>query len=653
MRTRSLRWTTGALLGLVIPSGVGMTQPSGCSVRVDSSSTSLDSAVVAAMQAHSVPGAALAVVHDRKVTVLAGYGCANIERGIPVDPRATVFHVASVSKPFVALAVLTAAERGVVDLRTDVNRYLRGFQVPAGWNQPVTLHHVLTHTAGFEESIVGYAARAPGDVRPLGEFLAEKLPRRGWAPGDVTAYSNYGYALAGYVIESAAHVSFADYVRDEVLKPLGMTRSSFAQPAPPELERAAALSYRCTRIACQPITPDYRSAYPPGGLVTTAEDMSRFLQAELGAPLDGKHVPSDSVLGLMSTRQFTHDPALPGLTYGFAEDVLAGERSLSHAGGASGYTSFVVLVPRRRLGAFVVANGGTSGFGAAVLRAIQQREMPETDSLLPPTPRAAEGPTVDPTGAYRLTRYAHRGVENLPALFNGQLHVRRVDGDTISVAGLGDADGRYVRVAANRWQSVNGHDLVAIRTADGRATHFFGSLSFFGTRFPAAYERLAWYDEPHFLNELLSYVVIIPLLALIVWPVAAGIVWLVRHRTRLVTKLRPTPSAGWRRGAVAAAVAFTVLAVWFGFGFIAASNRAAERGGGEIVYGLPPMMRILAWAPLAMAFLAAILVATAILAWRRRWWSIPGLLIFTTISVNALVFVAILVHWGYFPVATG
>lgn len=626
------------------------------------------------MQAHSVPGAALAVVRDGKVTHLAGYGCANTERGIRVDPQATVFHVASVSKPFVALAVLTAAERGIVDLHTDVNRYLRGVQVPAGWNQPVTLHHLLTHTAGFEESIVGYAARTPGDVRPLGAFLAEKLPRRGWAPGDVTAYSNYGYALAGYVIESAARVSFADFVRDEVLKPLGMTRSSFVQPVSPELERAAALSYRCTRGACQPITPDYRSAYPPGGLVTTAEDMSRFLQAELGAPVDRKRVPSDSVLRLMSTRQFTHDPALPGLTYGFAEDVLGGERSLSHAGGASGYTSFVVLVPGRRLGAFVVANGGTSGFGRAVLRAIQQREMPETDSLLPPTPRAAEGTTVDPTGAYRLTRYAHRGVENLPALFSGQLHVRRVGGDTISVVGLGDADGRFVRVAPTRWQSVNGHDVVAIRTADGRATHFFGSLSFFGTRFPAAYERLAWYDEPHFLNELLSYVVMIPLLALIVWPIAAWIVFLVRRRTlrsedqrnapaglstegdgevQLVARFTSTHRVGWRAGAVAAAVAFTVLTIGFGFGFIAVSNRAAERGGGEIAYGLPPMMRILAWAPLAMAFLAAILVAAAMLAWRRRWWSIPGLLIFTTITLNALVFVAILVHWGYFPIATG
>jgi CubicO group peptidase (beta-lactamase class C family) len=328
MRMRSLRWTGCVAVLLALPLGVAPAQSAACAAHVDSASNALDSAIVAAMKQFSAPGAAIAVVRDGRVENLAGYGCANIERGVAVDPRVTVFHVASVSKPFVALAALRLAEHGAVDLHTDVNRYLRGMQVPAGWSRPVTLHDLLTHTAGFEESIVGYAARTPSDVRPLGSFLAEKLPRRGWAPGDVTGYSNYGYALAGYVVESVARVSFADYVRDSVLQPLGMTRSSFAQPAPPELQRDAALSYRCTTASCTPIPPDYRSAYPPGGLVTTAADMSRFMLAQLGAPLDGNLVLSDSVLRMMHTRQFSLDPALPGLTYGFAEDNLLGEPSL-------------------------------------------------------------------------------------------------------------------------------------------------------------------------------------------------------------------------------------------------------------------------------------------------------------------------------------
>lgn len=638
------------LVSLCATLGAGAQTPS-CAARTDSSSTALDSAIVSAMRTYMVPGAAIAIVRDGRVERLAGYGCANIARGVPVDPRTTVFHVASVSKPFVALAALQLAERGVVDLHTDVNRYLRGVQVPAGWGRPVTLHDLLTHTAGFEESIVGYAARTPSDIQPLGQFLAAKLPRRGWPPGDVTSYSNYGYALAGYVVESASHVSFADYEQREVLQPLGMRRSSFAQPPPPDLERDAALSYRCARTACQPIEPDFRSAYPPGGLVTTAEDMSRFLLAQLGVPLDGKRVLSDSVLRMMHTRQFTHDPAMPGLTYGFAEDDVMLSRAFSHAGGASGYSSSVFVVPEHQVGLFLVSNGGASGFGAAVLKAIEKEIDP--GRLMPAPSRTQSGTVVDPTGAYRLTRYAHHGLENLPALFNGQLHVRRLTSDTISIVGMGNTDGRYFAVAPNRWRSLDGTNVVTVRSRNGVVTHVFGPVSFFGTRFPAAYERLAWYDEPHFLNELLSYVVGVPLLALLAWPIVAGIVWLVRRRTRFVAELRRPLGRTMRGPAVAAAVCFVALALWFGFGFIAITNRAAERGGGEIIYGLPPLMRVLGWAPIALAVLAAILLIAMIVGGSRRWWSIPGLLIFTVVTMNAILFVAILVRWGYFPIATG
>ena len=633
----------------VLPLGVARAQAPACAAGLDSSSTSLDSAIVAAMRQQLVPGAALAIVRDGRVERLAGYGCANIEQAVRVDPRTTVFHIASVSKPFVALASVQLAARGTLDLEADVNRYLRGMQVPAGWNRPITLHDLLTHTAGLEESVVGYAARTPADIRPLGEFLAAKLPRRGWAPGDVTAYSNYGYALAGYVVESVTRMSFADYVRSEIFTPLGMSRSSFAQPMPPDLERDAAVSYRCSANACERIAPDYRSAYPPGGMVTTAEDMARFILAELGVAIDGRRMLSDSIRLLTHRRQFSQDPALPGHTYGFAEEMLAGTRALSHAGGASGYTSFVVLVPERQFGAFLVANGGSSRFGSAALSAIVSRMLPPP-AVTAPLRTANAG--VDPTGAYRLTRYAHRGVENLPALFNGQLHVNQIAADTIDVTGLGDASGRYVGVAEGRWRKVDGSDVVAVRIRDGAVTHFFGSLSFFGTRFPAAYERLAWYDEPYFVNEALSYVVAIPMLAICLWPVVAGIVWLVRRRSARVGQ-RPERARGWRGLAALAALGFTGLATWFGFGFIAQTNRAAERGGGEIIYGMPAVMSVLAWAPLVIAVLAAVLVAATVIGWRRRWWSIPSLLLFTVVTANAVMFTALLVRWGYFPVATG
>ena len=655
MHTAHLARSIAALvLAIVLTSALtapGIAQSPSCSAAIRTNGTPLDSAIVAAMHEHNVPGAAVAVVRDGAVDVLEAYGCADRERNVPADPRTTVYRIASVSKPFVATAALVAAERGLVDLRTDVNRYLRNLQVPSAWDRPITLHDLLTHTAGFDESIVGYAARSPAEVRPLGEFLAKKLPRRGWPPGDVTAYSNYGYALAGYVVESAAGLSFANYVQRELLTPLGMTRSSYAQPLPPELERDLAASYRCNANGCTSVDRDYRSAYPPGGLATTADDMSRFLLAQLGLGVNGQRVLSDSVLRLMHTRQFSHHADLPGLTYGFVEEGVGDDRALTHAGGASGFMSFVVIVPGRRFAAFVVANGGSSRFGAAARDAITRAAIPAASatrmSVAPPI-----SPVADPAGAYRLTRYAHRGVENLPALFAGQLHVSRRGSATIAILGLGDANGDYVPNAANRWRKADGIDVVAVRTENGTVTHLFGSLSFFGTRFPAAYERLAWYDAPGFLNEALSFTVALPLLAVILWPIVAGVIWWLRRRRPSGRRVAASTGAP-RAIAVGVAVSAAALAAWFTFGFIATSNRAAEGGGGELVYGLPQSMQLLAWAPSLLAVLTALVVLATVVGWRRRWWSIPGRLLYTVIALNIVLFFAILVRWGYFPVAAG
>ena len=164
-------------IAFLFPLGGLAAQAAPCTARPQAASTALDSAIIAAMATHAVPGAAVAIVRDGRLEYLAGFGCANIAKGVSVDPRRTVFHVASVSKPFVALAVAQLAVQGRVDLHADVNRYLRTMQVPSGWDRGVTLHDLLTHTAGFEESVVGYAARTPADIKPLGEFLAAKLPK--------------------------------------------------------------------------------------------------------------------------------------------------------------------------------------------------------------------------------------------------------------------------------------------------------------------------------------------------------------------------------------------------------------------------------------------------------------------------------------------
>ena len=104
-------------------------------------------------QEHHIPGAAVSVVKDGRLFFAKGYGYADLENGIPVDPEQTVFRIGSVGKLFTWTAVMQLAEQGKLDLDADINAYL-DFRIPDTYPQPVTLKHLMTHTAGFEDSCV-------------------------------------------------------------------------------------------------------------------------------------------------------------------------------------------------------------------------------------------------------------------------------------------------------------------------------------------------------------------------------------------------------------------------------------------------------------------------------------------------------------------
>ncbi len=130
------------------------------------------------MKQHEVPGAVFVVVRGEATLYAKGHGYAELETKRPVDADRTLFYMASVTKLFTATAVLQLAEQGRLDLREDVNRYLRDFQLPATWPEPVTLAHLLTHTGGFDDRNIGYVSLAAAAVLPLGEYLARRMPPR-------------------------------------------------------------------------------------------------------------------------------------------------------------------------------------------------------------------------------------------------------------------------------------------------------------------------------------------------------------------------------------------------------------------------------------------------------------------------------------------
>ncbi|MEA2093129.1 MAG: serine hydrolase domain-containing protein, partial [Pseudomonadota bacterium] len=311
----------------------------------------IDRVVTTQLFLYDIPGATVALVGDGHVLHLNGYGYADRESRIPVSADRTLFGTGSVSKLFTWTAVMQLVEQGRLDLDRDVNDYLPELRIPATYPRPVTLTHLMTHTAGFEERAFGFYARSAADLVPLQMFLADHLPARVYPPGEVSAYSNYGAALAGHIVARASGMPFERYIETRILSPLGMSRSSFRQPLPPALAPDLATGYRGkSNLAGY----GWYQARPSAALRTTATDMAQFMRAHLQQGRLGDTLilqPASSAA--MQRRQFSNHPAVSGMTYGFQELQRGGQRILWQPGDTLFYTAALFLLPEPGLGLFV------------------------------------------------------------------------------------------------------------------------------------------------------------------------------------------------------------------------------------------------------------------------------------------------------------
>ena len=231
------------------------------------------------METLHIPGVAFIFVQDGEVVYASGYGYANLETATSITVDSSVVRIGSISKPFVASAVMQLVEQGKLDLHTDINRYLKTFQLKDTFPEPVTLAHLLTHTGGFVDPPY-FTYIDPQKVPPLGPFLAANMPSPTDPPGEVFNYSNYGYALAALIVEEVSGIPFDQYVEQNIFIPLKMTHSSYLLAPPLPEHMVTGYQYLDGEQIPQPV--DYDDDYPGGSIISTAEDMSHFMLAHLG-----------------------------------------------------------------------------------------------------------------------------------------------------------------------------------------------------------------------------------------------------------------------------------------------------------------------------------------------------------------------------------
>lgn len=323
----------------------------------------VDGIVRPLMRNHSSPSGTVAIAHDGRVLLAKGYGHQDIEGRIPVDPARTLFRPGSVSKLFTWVAVMQLVEQGKLDLDADVNGYLRDFSIRQTFDQPITLRHIMTHTAGFEDGSLGYLiVEDQSRAIPLADAMQRYQPERVNPPGVQTAYSNYATALAGLIVANVSGLAFEDYIRQHIFEPLGMHNATFVEPLPEPLAQQMATSYSGeTGAFVEKPFEVIASFAPAGALSATATDMLRFAQAILnGGELDGNRILAERTVQQMLTQAFTHDARLTGMALGFYESEYNGVRLVGHGGDTRWFHSDLGIDRQNRL-AYFVSFGGPGG----------------------------------------------------------------------------------------------------------------------------------------------------------------------------------------------------------------------------------------------------------------------------------------------------
>src|SRR5207247_1110773 len=429
--------------------------------------TFLDALIPSQLRNRNIAGAVVSVVKDGQVLFQKGYGYADFEAKQPVLPDQTLFRPGSISKLFTATAVMQLVEQGKLDLDRDVNEYV-DCAIPKTYPEPVTMRRLITHTAGFEETLKNLFVAHESDMKPLRTYLVNQMPQRIFPTGKVVSYSNYGFTVAGYIVERVSGEKFERYIDNHILKPLRMTNSTFDQPLPVALTPQMSQGYLAA--AKKPRDFEFFQAAPAGALSTTAADMTRFMLAFLqDGTVHGVAILKPETVRQMENRQFELHPMINGLGLTFMEYSMNGQRIVAHGGDTVYFHSDMVLVPDAHVGYFISYNSLGKNIGGGrgeVLRAFANRYFPrpsEPKANVDPNTAKMDGRAV--SGVYKGTRRGETTLLKLLVLLD-QFSVSSDKEGVLTVEGMKNQRGetkKWREIAPLVYGEIDGPEKIAFR----------------------------------------------------------------------------------------------------------------------------------------------------------------------------------------------
>ncbi|MDD3136995.1 MAG: serine hydrolase [Methanoregula sp.] len=600
----------------------------------------LDSVMPANLARYNVPGATVAVVRDGRLVVAKGYGYRDIANKTPVDANTTSFRIGSVSKLFTWTAVMQQVEAGTIDLDADINTYLKDFKIPDTYpGKPVTMRHLMTHTAGFEDSWRNAGVDDVADLIPVRTYCAENIPARFIPPGTVSSYSNYGSALASVVVEDVTGIPFTEYVQSHIFTPLSMDQTSLQEDLPPDLASSLTKGYVYANGEENLPTYDYIFVIAPAGSISsTAPDMAKFLIAHLqNGTYRNATILSSGTASQMHARTFANDEKVPGMCLGFYEMQVNDIRAIGHGGDTKTFHSLIVLLPEKNAGFFVSYNSPTGSSARGEFFAeFMDHYYPQAPQSLPTPDPSLSAALQKYAGMYESNRHNYARFEKFSAM-GSPVEFTVTPHGTLQTA-TGGIPMEYIEVSPGIFSRLDGTrpagsgNLVFHSSADGTIDYLcIGNQPFF------VFDRVPWYATPAFVGNVRNAGCIL-LATILLWPLLFAF-----RRTHAIPEPQVPKyahAARWIAGFAA-----IILLVFVVVLLPAVMSDPVLVHTYQVDPTVPVLLTALLTLPVIAAILTVVTVAFAILAWKARYWTLPHRVHYTIITL-ALILILWWVHFN-------
>jgi D-alanyl-D-alanine carboxypeptidase len=325
----------------------------------------VDDRVRAIMAERHIPGAAVAVVKGGRVVRMKGYGVATLEFGVPVTTD-TVFEIGSVSKQLTAAGVMLLVQDGKVRLDERISKYLPN--TPEAWKD-VTVRHLLTHTSGIK-SYTGLDGFELSNRMTIDDFIKKLSPHPlEFTPGERNIYSNSGFNLLAYIIETQSGKKYIDYMRERIFIPLGMTRTGDRDPR--NIIRLRAEGYEWRGDAYSGRDGSLTDLMGAGSIVSTVADMTKWEEA-----LRGNKLLNEESKKMIWTQFTFNNGKLSPYGFGWRISDVRGHKLIAHSGQTAGFGAAIHRYVADDLTVIALTNLGEIGMGTLIATDVAKQYIP-------------------------------------------------------------------------------------------------------------------------------------------------------------------------------------------------------------------------------------------------------------------------------------